>query len=69
MYDFNVETIYSGRSLDDRNCDELEITWKKAVMAYSIYYPGIWVKPRRTLVKVADVLAEIRNKGLMNANM
>jgi hypothetical protein len=45
--------------LGDRNGDALEMTWKKAFMAYSMYYPGIWVKPRRTSVKIAGVLVEI----------
>jgi hypothetical protein len=61
--------LYSIRLLDDRNGDELEMTWKKVVVTYSMYYPGIWVKPRRTSVKIACVLAEIRNKGLTNTNI
>jgi hypothetical protein len=61
--------LYSVRWLDDRNGDELEMTWKKAVVAYSMYYPSIWVKPRKPSVTLAGGLADIRNKNLANTDI
>jgi hypothetical protein len=64
-----MSRLCSVRRLDDRNGDELEMTWKKAVVAYSMYYPGIWVEPRKTSVRIACVLTDIRNKNLANTDI
>jgi hypothetical protein len=41
--------------------DELERTWKKAVMALLRYHPATWLKElMETLIRIVEVLAKIQ---------
>lgn len=51
--------------------DELEVTWKEAIVAYSTYFPRIDLEELRKItkpVRIASVPAEIKTKHIQNTN-
>jgi hypothetical protein len=53
--------------------DKLERIWKEVVMAYSRYYPGIFLeglkKIMKTLVRIACIPVESETKHFLSTNL